>query len=306
MDRDPAQQGFKDAEFDLIVSANAIHAGADLPLVLSRLGRLLSPDGALMLVESTTDFAWFEMSTGLTEGWQHFTDGARHDQPLLSAPQWLEVLQAAGFVNPRAWPAEGSQASVLGQHVVIAQVPRASVPPVLAATPSAAAQLSTEASPHAPSVLRPAPVATLRRMIADALPDERMDLLRDFVRQHVMRVLGRAPDNRPGLRDRLMDIGMDSLMAVQLRAELGAGLDLGELPATLMFDHPTIAGLADALAAYLSTSGNAVPAPTLPQHSAAVPGNSGAHGILEASDVALLSEAQIEALVIARMQGSVT
>jgi hypothetical protein len=37
-----------------------------------------------------------------------------------------------------------------------------------------------------------------------------------------------------------------------------------------------------------------------------VPGNSGAHGILEASDVALLSEAQIEALVIARMQGSVT
>ena len=46
----------------------------------------------------------------------------------------------------------------------------------------------------------------------------------------------------------LMDLGLDSLMAVQLRDLLGRHLVLpARLPATLMFDHPTI----DTLAGFL-------------------------------------------------------
>jgi len=77
-----------------------------------------------------------------------------------------------------------------------------------------------------------------------ALPaDQRSDALRDAVRGEVARVLslGRAsvvPPDKP-----LRDLGLDSLMAVELRNALArrAGVSL---PSTLAFDHPTSAAIA--------------------------------------------------------------
>jgi hypothetical protein len=149
-------------------------------------------------------------------------------------------------------------------------------------------------------------------------------LLRDFVRGEVMHILRRSADDPPGLQDRLMDLGIDSLMAVQLRGVLGTGLGLAEaLPATLMFDHPSIAALADVLDGHLGaerdgsvpTADAAARTPAgAPRATAArEPGArapaappAGALDILEADDVAALSEAQIDALVMARLQEPLT
>ena len=63
-------------------------------------------------------------------------------------------------------------------------------------------------------------------------------------------VLASLTPSRPlDSRHRLMDLGLDSLMAVELRDKLRVGLGLENgLPATIAFDFPTVEAIADYLA----------------------------------------------------------
>jgi acyl transferase domain-containing protein/SAM-dependent methyltransferase len=294
MDRDAAEQGYAPHSFDAIVSANAVHASKDLRAALKALRGLLAPGGMLVLVESTTHLPWFDMTTGLIEGWQHFADDLRTDNPLLPPQTWLRALREAGFDEAGAWPPSGSAAEAMGQHVIVGRVPGEAVPGA-----DTEASLVTEAgAPSARSA--PAQVAqeqaqALRQRVMDALPGERVEVLREFVRDRVVRVLRLDRNAPPGRHDRLMDLGFDSLMAVQLRNQLGVGLGLDKpLPATLMFDYPTI----DALASYLL--GRLAP-PAAPAVLATGMEVAPAPAVLGEAAVAAMSDADIEALLLDRL-----
>lgn len=238
LDKDSAAQGYLPRSFDVIVSANAVHASTDLRLALRRLHDLLAPGGLLILVESTTHFAWFDMTTGLIEGWQHFADDLRSDNPLLSAEKWVEALRAAGFEDAGAWPRPDSAGAHFGQHVLVARV---------AGVPEEGSGAATYPDLGAPTkVSMPAEkTVSFRQRVLDALPADRLDLMRDFVRERVVQVLRLDAAEPPDRNDRLMDLGFDSLMAVQLRNLLGKDLGIERpLRATVMFDYPTINTLA--------------------------------------------------------------
>ncbi|NBE50387.1 type I polyketide synthase [Streptomyces boluensis] len=85
------------------------------------------------------------------------------------------------------------------------------------------------------------------RSIADrlaALPDgERDQVLSQFVREHVAAVLGLAGPEAVAETRGFLEMGFDSLTAVELRTRLGAATGL-TLPATLVFDRPTPADTA--------------------------------------------------------------
>jgi len=93
------------------------------------------------------------------------------------------------------------------------------------------------------------PQRDLRAELAAAPSGRRTALLLDHVRGCAGRVLGLSTDQPLDPRQPLQEMGLDSLMAVELRTMLGVGLELDRpLPATLAFDHPT----AEALAYYLA------------------------------------------------------
>lgn len=84
----------------------------------------------------------------------------------------------------------------------------------------------------------------LTAKLSDAPPERRAEMLVDFVRDQAARVLA-VSSSQVGDRVPLSDLGLDSLMAVELRNLLGAALETSRpIPATLVFDYPTVEAMA--------------------------------------------------------------
>ncbi|XXX82571.1 SDR family NAD(P)-dependent oxidoreductase [Sorangium sp. So ce134] len=96
------------------------------------------------------------------------------------------------------------------------------------------------------------------------LPEpERERVLLEVVRAEVAAVLGAASSAIAPSRP-LQELGVDSLMAVELKNRLGAATGL-RLPTTLLFDHPTLAALVRLLREEIGGGeGSLTPAPVAP------------------------------------------
>ena len=78
-------------------------------------------------------------------------------------------------------------------------------------------------------------------------PGQRLALLQEHVRDRVIRVLALSPSTQLDASQHLLDLGMDSLMAVELSNHLQSSLGV-QLPSTLGFEYPTLGELTEFLA----------------------------------------------------------
>ncbi|CAM3574757.1 type I polyketide synthase [Kibdelosporangium persicum] len=105
-------------------------------------------------------------------------------------------------------------------------------------------------------------VAESTESLADRLatlsaPARRRTLL-NLVRSHVAAVLGYDSQDAVDANRGLLELGVDSLAAVELRNRLGAAAGM-TLPSTLIFDHPTSQAVADELGRRLVTEDSGGP-----------------------------------------------
>ncbi|AQS72435.1 type I polyketide synthase [Streptomyces pactum] len=97
LEEDPAEQGFTEASFDLVIATNVLHATTDLRQTLAKVSWLLVDDGQLLAFE-THNPGLLAPVFGPLEGFWNFTDTSlRKYSPLLAADAWGPLLQSCGF-----------------------------------------------------------------------------------------------------------------------------------------------------------------------------------------------------------------
>ncbi|MFE1978986.1 SDR family NAD(P)-dependent oxidoreductase [Streptomyces hygroscopicus] len=98
LDRDPAEQGFAAASFDLVIAANVLHATTDVRRALGHITELLDAGGRLLAVEFH-DNDLFAPCYGLLPSATGFTDTELRSDMLLARERWPGVLRSAGFTD---------------------------------------------------------------------------------------------------------------------------------------------------------------------------------------------------------------
>ncbi|MFE1775461.1 SDR family NAD(P)-dependent oxidoreductase [Streptomyces sp. NPDC059008] len=96
LDEDPADQGFADASFDLVLAANAFHGAADVHRAADRVAGLL-PEGGLLLGLESLDADLVGSLFGLLDEYGDCADDRRGGPPLMSREAWTRCLYGAGF-----------------------------------------------------------------------------------------------------------------------------------------------------------------------------------------------------------------
>jgi acyl carrier protein len=100
-----------------------------------------------------------------------------------------------------------------------------------------------------------APEAPALKQALDAVPEAaRPMVVLALVREHAARILALPPSKTIDARQPLSELGLDSLMAVELRNVLSTSVGR-PLPATLLFDYPTLDAISGFLGRELGLAG---------------------------------------------------
>ncbi len=110
----------------------------------------------------------------------------------------------------------------------------------------------TSTKPASAAAGAPVQRSNLREELAAAPASRRRQLVAAFVREHALRTLGMDPATAILVTTPLGELGLDSLLVVELRNKLGLALG-ASLPVTLLFDYPTLDALTDYLLAEVFT-----------------------------------------------------
>jgi acyl carrier protein len=242
---------------DILVAANVVHATRDIQTTLERVKELVIPGGTVILLETTQRAAWHEITVGLIEGWQKSDDAVREGATLLQAAEWDSLLRRVGFVDVAQAPLSGSPAEDAGLHVLIARAPASGADaPVHSVQPSELRWYPESAS----QIVDKNQGSEIAHRLKEVPAAERREIILDAVLEEVAQVLRLSAGDSVRKGDRLMEIGLDSLMALDLSGRLSKRIGLAEMPATLMFDYPTPSAIADYLLGRLGEDASGIDA----------------------------------------------
>lgn len=177
---------------------------------------------------------------------------------------WSQIGAAAGSEVARKMNARGIEGITPADGLdALQELMRRNVAQATVAAIDWTSHLATYPTSNLPSLLRnmtarrpekvqPKSQAHMRELLAKATSQERPQLLRDYVRREVARLLGREFESLSDDQVGLQQMGMDSLMSIELRNRLQIELapDVPLSP-TMAFDYPNLASMIQYLQQHL-------------------------------------------------------
>ena len=225
-EEDPLEQGLAKGSFDVIIASNVIHALKDIRVALGRIKELLAPGGIFILYEVTTHWPWFDITTGLIEGWRRFNDDLREGAPLLAPEKWSQALRDSGFHTASFYPEVDSPVNILGQHVILGFNSADNFVYGDAGVEEYENLFEANGANEGSEVTKK---GNFREELLAASPVEWPALLAEYLRGHLGRVLRTIPEDLD-ISKPFHKLGFDSLMAVELKnrieTELGVSLSV--------------------------------------------------------------------------------
>ena len=136
-----------------------------------------------------------------------------------------------------------------------------------------------------PAAGESAAVGDLKRLLSAVQPEQRLEQLAAFLQTQAAAVLGIGEPSSIDPQQPLSELGLDSLLALELRTRLGDALGRKQ-PATLLFNHPSVAALADHFAPEVMEIEST--------------GNAGEDALM--TEISELSDADLESLIDGELQ----
>jgi pyochelin synthetase len=254
LEKDVQVQGFDLHSFDVVIAASVLHDTRRVRESLVRLRSLLAPAGALLMIEETKFYPFFDLGMGLQQGFDVFeVSDLRTEHPLLSREQWQSLLRECDFEESVIIQNPGSASDKLGFDVITAHCGA-----VVAGLPAGelerhlAERLPAYMVPSQIMVLDQIPLTANGKVDRNALPRPenscasrakpvapRSPLEHELV-QIIQELLG---VEGVGVEDHFFKIGGDSLLASQFVLIIRERLKIG-FPMRAIFEAPTVAEIA--------------------------------------------------------------
>lgn len=128
--RDPIEQSFQPASYDLIIASNVLHATPCISTSLAHVRKLLAPGGRLMLIELTPDTPLIDYIMGVLPGWWLGEADGRVERPYISIEKWHQKLLDANFSGVDEALTDNQAPYQLKSHIISHALPVPCAPKV--------------------------------------------------------------------------------------------------------------------------------------------------------------------------------
>ncbi|PRQ06479.1 SDR family NAD(P)-dependent oxidoreductase [Enhygromyxa salina] len=232
--------------------------------------------------------------------------GAWADVGAADRPEAGARMHALGMGTMPAAQALDAMAAVLGAslgHAAIMPIDWRRFTGRLRATPllRELAELDDLGSPGLLGMGRAGETSRLLTQLRESSPPDRPELLLGHLRERVAKLMGLRRPETLDAGQPLFELGLDSLMAIELKNGLGRDLGL-RLRSTLLFDFPTVASLAEHLLAELDARLDHRDQLRAPRPAAPAPAREPARDDTLAEEIRGLDELALGALIDAEFE----